>query len=215
MKNLDRFGDREEHAALLARKASLREHLRRQRARLSEQERAHATAAIMQQVRALPAFQQAGVVHTYVSFGDEVATHDLIRMRLAAGAPVAVPKVIKQEKRLAHFFVPHFAALQPGVLGILEPSPEHGAVPAPAIAAFEVILVPGLGFDRRGNRLGYGQGYYDRFLAEAPGLKIALAFRSQLVTSIPVAAYDQRVDLIVTEEEVIRCAETHEFRPPR
>ncbi len=214
MKSLDSFGKREEHAALLARKAGLRKYLRRQRARLSDQERAHATAAILQQVRALPVFQQAGVVHTYVSFGDEVATHDLIRMRLAAGALLAVPKVIKQERRLAHFFIPHFAALQPGVLGILEPSPEHGALPAPAVAAFEVIIVPGLGFDRRGNRLGYGQGYYDRFLAEAPGLKIVLAFRGQMVTSIPVAAYDQRVDLIVTEDEVIRCGETQAFHPP-
>ncbi|MDZ7266722.1 MAG: 5-formyltetrahydrofolate cyclo-ligase [candidate division KSB1 bacterium] len=215
MKNFHGCGDRDGQPLLSARKAELRELLRRQRALIPETTRASATAAILEHMRMLPSLQQAKVVHTYVSFGEEVGTHDLIHARLAAGAPVAVPKVIRKEKRLAHFFIPHFAALQPGVLGILEPSPEHGAIPVPAPADFEVILVPGLGFDRRGNRLGYGRGYYDRFLAETTGLKIALAFHCQIVAGIPVAAHDQRVDMIITEQEVIRCADRHAVRPPR
>ena len=74
-----------------------------------------------------------------------------------------------------------------------------------ATETFDLVLVPGLAFDRTGNRLGAGKGYYDRFLAGMKAPKIALAFAFQIVEPVPTAPHDQRVDMIVTEDEVITC----------
>ncbi len=92
--------------------------------------------------------------------------------------------------------------------GLLEPDAELTEL-ADASEA-ELILVPGLGFDARGARLGLGGGYYDRFLAEVEGTQLGLAFEWQLLSEVPMSGHDQRVDGIVTELRVIQIARAEE-----
>lgn len=193
-------------STIAGRKASLRTHLKKVRQNFPEPERQRANAAIFAQIKNLPEYRAASVIHTFVSWRDEVDTHALIKASFAAGKRVAVPRVPPNKLQLEHYFIPDFAALVPGTLGILEPSSGPGAQPAPASTRFDVIFVPGLAFDRSGNRLGYGRAYYDQFLAETKALKIGLAFALQIVEEVPIAPHDQRVDLIITEQEVIRAA---------
>jgi 5-formyltetrahydrofolate cyclo-ligase len=191
------------HAIFLSKKA-LRTQMRQIRRALPESERERASSNIMQRLMPLEAYQRAQAVHTYVSWRDEADTHALIRVMRHEGRRVIVPKVQQHPRTLLHFSIDDFSMLVPGAFGILEPSEEKGAQPAAAdIAA--LVIVPGLAFDRQGHRLGYGAGYYDHFLAEISAPKIALAFAAQIVEEVPAAAHDQRVDFVVTENEVIVC----------
>lgn len=184
-------------------KKTLRPQMRQRRLAMPAPERENAGMLIRQKLQALESFQRAQTIHTYVSLPEEVDTQALIHAALRAGRRVAVPKV--QGPALAHFFIDDLAALEAGVYGIGEPREEKGAKRVEEKNAFDLVLVPGLAFDRQGHRLGYGAGYYDRFLAEISAPKIGLAFAAQIVEKIPAAPHDQRVDFIVTEKEVIRA----------
>ncbi len=167
--------------------------------------RQQAGAEIAQKVLALECYQHARTIHTYISWQEEVATHELIHLLLRAGRTVIAPRVHTSNNTLAHYALSHFDALAPGASGILEPSAEHGAVRCDDLSTIDLILVPGLAFDRPGNRLGYGGGYYDRLLAEIDAPKVGLAFAVQIVADLPIEPHDCRVDFIVTEQEVISC----------
>jgi 5-formyltetrahydrofolate cyclo-ligase len=184
-------------------KARLRALMRARRRQLDPAWKATASQTIVSHLEALPVFQQARVVHTYVAWRNEVDTHDLIRRLSQGGRRVAVPKVETATGQLRHYFIADFSGLQKGAFGILEPSPDPDRLAAPP--QFDLVLVPGLAFDRAGNRLGMGEGYYDRFLIEVHAPKIALAYDFQLVEKLPAEAHDQCVDIIVTEKEVIVC----------
>ncbi len=187
-------------------KKTLRAQMRQQRRAVPPAERARASAMIKQNLTALEAYQRARTIHTYVSWQDEVDTHAVISEALQAGRRVAVPKVQRAARTLVHYFIDDFSALEAGAYGILEPSEEKGARKVAEKNAFDLVLIPGLAFDREGHRLGYGAGYYDRFLAESRMPKIGLAFATQVVERVPKTAHDQRVDFIVTENEVICSA---------
>lgn len=92
--------------------------------------------------------------------------------------------------------------LQPGQFGILEPAKDAPC----AGSTFDLILVPGLAFDRRGGRLGRGKGYYDRFLCETTGLRAGIGFEDQIVEEIPCEAHDVRVDFLITPAGIFPCA---------
>lgn len=187
------------------RKAALRARMRQVRRELTPEFRAHASAAIAQRLLARSCYQCAATIHTYVAWQEEAGNHDLLRAMLAEGKALVTPKVKAQTKQLENFLIPNFSALAPGAFGILEPSSARGALRFAALREIDLIIVPGLAFDREGNRLGYGGGYYDRLLAEIAAPKVALAFAAQIVESVPAEAHDERVDCIVTEEEVISC----------
>lgn len=185
-------------------KKMLRDQMRAWRRQLDPAWRAAASEAIVSRLETLAIFQQAQVIHTYVAWRNEVDNHDLIRRLLRAGRRVAVPKVERGTHELSHYFITAFSELKPGAFGILEPVPGQSRIASPQ--QFDLVLVPGIAFDRSGHRLGMGQGYYDRFLAQVKAPKIALAFSFQVTDRIPVEAHDQRVDAIVTEKEVINCS---------
>jgi 5-formyltetrahydrofolate cyclo-ligase len=96
-----------------------------------------------------------------------------------------------------------FSDLSPGTYGILEPKKEK--IKPTSIHEIDIVLVPGVAFDRFGHRLGQGGGYYDWFLSKTNVVSIGLAFEFQILKEIPVEPHDQRVDLIVTEEKLIEC----------
>lgn len=187
-------------------KTVLRQKMLRLRRALPPEAREEKSERIIRRLTELPVYQEADCVLCYLSKEDEPATDRLIRQRLAAGRNTAVP-VLRPEEGI---FVPARLAdwekdLITGPYGIREPAP---AFFRPVAASqIDLVLVPGVVFDRRGNRIGFGKGYYDRFL-RTPGLRapaVALAFALQVVPGVPAAAHDVPVDAIVTEDEVIDC----------
>lgn len=122
---------------------------------------------------------------------------------LRLGKRVALPKVKLPERQIESYYINELNDLHPGAFGIMEPDP---ACCAPALPGeLEVIIVPGVGFDRAGRRLGSGHGYYDRFLPQCAATRVGLAFSLQLCETVPSDAHDQRMDFVVTEEEIIAC----------
>lgn len=146
------------------------------------------------------------VIFVYVSFRSEVQTHTLIQKLLQQGKQVVVPVTVAANKKLIPVIIHNFNELNPGYCSILEPRPEIRATQQIFGADIDLVLLPGSVFDIRGGRMGYGGGYYDRFLAnEAPqSLRIGLAYDLQVVDKIDLQAHDELVDLIVTEKRIIQ-----------
>jgi 5-formyltetrahydrofolate cyclo-ligase len=139
-------------------------------------------------------------VHLFIgALPGEVQTLPIIRWCWSDGRQVIVP-VVGADRVMGHLFLTPETALARTRWGGLEP---EGGEPADPVAV-DVVLVPGVAFDRSGNRLGMGGGYYDRFLAGISAPKIALAHAFQIVEAVPVDERDQRVDAIVTPDEVVR-----------
>ncbi len=167
--------------------------------------RAH-SLAVAQRLVTIPAYVTAESLAVYVSFGAEIETHDLIRQWLAAGRQVCIPTFNAGGYRLAE--IQDFDQdLQAGKLNILEPR----LVRPVSATRPHVWLVPGLAFDRNGNRLGRGKGYFDALLARAPGVKIALTHDFQILNEVPTEVHDVRMDFIVTEIQVFQCPRSYEL----
>lgn len=150
----------------------------------------------------------AHVFFIYLNFRSEVQTHDIVRRCLAEGKTVTVPLTLANESRLlAVRITDPKNQIEPGYCMIPEPvkSMVSGSVVDPA--EIDMVIVPGSVFDRFGGRLGYGGGYYDRFLAQeaAGALRIGLAYELQLVDQVPLEPYDQLMDFVVTEKKIYNC----------
>lgn len=185
-------------------KKQLRKEIIARRNSLAAVDREEKSALITRRVLALPFWEQARIIMCYVSFGSEVNTFPLITTALEQGKRVAVPLCQPEGRRLLAAEVSDFPGdLRPGTWGILEPRPETLRPLAPGF--IDLVLVPGVAFDRAGNRLGYGGGYYDRFLATLrPGARaIALAFSEQIVADVYPQAHDRPVDMVITDGGII------------
>jgi 5-formyltetrahydrofolate cyclo-ligase len=177
-------------------------HLRR----LHQQDGVRRSELIFQRVAGLPEYSSARTVLCYVSFRSEVSTHPFLAKMEADGKRVIVPYCLRQ--RLELFCFDSLSDLVPGTLGILEPKPELRELShrRSTVQELDLLVIPGLAFDRHGGRVGYGKGYFDRLLPEArpDALLAAVAFECQLVDAVPMQPYDVRVDAVVTENEVYR-----------
>ena len=156
----------------------------------------------------LPLLDNCASLLIYVAFRSEVQTLPIITSLLEAGKNVAVPLTLVREKRLLGITIRDPEKdLCPGYCGI--PEPETSLIPDNTIdpADLDLVIVPGSVFDRQGGRLGYGGGYYDRFLAlEAPrATRIALAYQLQMVDKIDLEPHDQTMDMIITENKIYTC----------
>lgn len=174
------------------------------REEMEEEEVVRRSEEIRGKVLEIPEIRNAHVIMLYASKGKEVRTDELISDLLRLGKRVVLPKTNVEGKEIIPIEI-----LDPekdlviGNYGIREPRDEAKRVDPEEI---EVAVVPGVAFDRNGNRIGRGAGYYDRFLAEIRGRAfiIALAFGFQIVDKIPSSDSDVPVDLIVTEEATYR-----------
>lgn len=190
---------------MLRDKPALRRLVQGRRDQLDAAARTACSAAITQRVLALPAVTGAQCVLAYLSFGSEFDTAALVDALRARHARLVLPKIDKAARRLRLFQVDDPAVdLAPGVWGIREPREDRcREVPQ---AEIDLVIVPGLAFTRRGDRLGYGGGYYDGLLGDWPGrpVLVAPAFEVQIVDALPLEAHDVPVDVIVTESQVSR-----------
>ncbi len=153
----------------------------------------------------LPGWQGAGTVLLYVSaFPEEIRTAPFLSLAYRAGKRVILPRVDRSDHRLRlHPVSDPERELAPGVLGILEP---HADLPEVAPSAVDWALVPGVGFDDRGYRLGRGAGHYDRLLPQMRSdcLCWALCLSCQLVPGLPVEPHDVPVDGVTSPDRTIR-----------
>jgi 5-formyltetrahydrofolate cyclo-ligase len=187
-------------------KQALRNEVLALRENLSWEEIGAGSKKIAERLFSLPEYRQAAVVMYFLNFGKEVDTLAMVPASLAHGKRVVAPKTVHHERRLLLSEIRDPALdLAPGRWGIPEPKPEM--LRLVDAAEIDLVIVPGVAFDERGHRLGYGGGYYDRFFAalrqEVP--LVALAFELQVVPQVPVDSWDRRIDLVLTEERSIDC----------
>ena len=180
-------------------KAALRQDMMARRDALPERERR--SAAICAQIIAMPTYAAARSIHCFLAMRSEVDTRPLIAEALARGKQVAVPVVVPKAAELTHAWLDSLDAgdLVAGNFGTFNPRDMRPAHPGD----WDLTIVPLLAFDRRGYRLGYGKGFYDRLLGGAPMPTIGVAFAAQEVDALPVEPFDVPLDCIVTEDEVI------------
>lgn len=183
----------------------------KRRALLSPAQIDHDSAAITAHICSMPAFSASQTVMAYMALPQEVQTADLMRYARRQHKRVAVP-VVTAQGLLAVECPSQPRDFQRGAYGILEPRDRSAIVPLAEIAW---VLVPGLGFDPEGNRLGYGAGYYDRFLNQLPATAVygGVAFHLQMVSHIPSMAHDVPMQFVVTERGWHSCEPIHPTRP--
>ncbi len=188
-------------------KTALRQSYLRQRKQLNAEQACALSQKAQQRVIALPAFRAARTVGLYAPFGNEVDTELLCDFAQGAGAAVAYPRITHGTMEFVRF--DNECAWRPGTFGILEPSIEPQLAHSCQVTAdvFDVIVVPGVAFDFTGNRLGYGKGFYDRFLAQcAPQcVFIGLAYDFQLEHKLPREAHDIALDYVITDVKSFAC----------
>jgi 5-formyltetrahydrofolate cyclo-ligase len=149
-------------------------------------------------------FKQASTILFYVSYDNEVYTHDMIKESKKMGKRVVVPFSDKANRRLILSELDNWSSLKPGSYGILEPSKDE--IKEFSIEKIDLIIVPGVGFDESGRRIGHGKGYYDNLLKKLKdSLIIGLAFELQIIDKIPVNKHDIPVKKIITENRLIDC----------
>jgi len=185
-------------------KKKLRKEVIEKRNSLPSLERKKKDVHIMKKLLTLPEFKKAHTLLFYASFRTEVNTIDMIKESLKIGKRVVLPKVDKDRHRLNLYEIKDIGELIPGDSGIPEPFlPDAKFV---NVNDIDLMIIPGTGFDYSGNRLGYGAGYYDAFLSDMHEKipLIALAYEEQLVQSIPSEPHDIKVDIIVTDKQVIK-----------
>lgn len=142
-------------------------------------------------------FQNSKTIFCYVSFKNEVDTYGIIQEAFRRKKKIYVPRLDIHRKVMFPVRIHNVAKdLVPGAFGILEP--REGLKPARNVK-LDLMIIPGLGFTKKGARLGRGAGYYDRFLSGLSGLKVGIAFREQLLTKIPMEGHDVFMDHVMTD----------------
>ena len=185
-----------------ARKRMLRDEMRQRRRALTD--RPARSQAVWKHVFDLPEYRAATTVMCYVDFASEVRTQRFLAAALGGSKRIVVPYCLGDQLQL--FLLERMEELAPGTYGILEPRVPWRSRQAKRVEAAELdlVIVPGVAFDRRGARLGNGKGYYDRFLVrvrpDAP--LVALAFECQLFAEIPTQPHDVSMNQVITEEAV-------------
>ena len=187
-------------------KSSLRSNYLAVRKSIPARSRLESDSSIESALWAFPLFAEAPLVLSYVSFSAEVGTRSVIERVLKEGRRVGVPRIDVASRTMTFHEISSLDELELGMKGILEPSAAATRLSEPAQLVGSVCLVPGLVFDGAGYRVGYGGGYYDRFLAFYPGDKIGLAWTGMISSNpLPVEKGDVPVDFIATEFGVWSC----------
>lgn len=184
-------------------KATLRRQMRDRLRELSAVARARAAEAACQRLRQQPVWITTKSVLFFAPLPQELNIWALLTEAQAAGRTVALPRFDRSTQQYTAAVLSDLNTdLRPGWLGISEP---HGDCPNLAMNRLDLILVPGLAFDPCGRRLGRGKGYYDRLLADAPGMKCGVAFDEQVVSEVPVGPRDVRLNCILTPSRWLEC----------
>ena len=186
-------------------KITLRGVLLQKRAEFSREERKEMDRHIAAGLIDSPLFKNASMLLIYAPLENEINLLPVAHMARKQGIPVAFPRCDKEANTMQFYILPEGQKLTPGAYGIPEP-PEDAPLCHPDKHA--LCIVPALSYDLEGNRIGYGKGYYDRYLATFPGVTVGAAYASMLLKSVPTEAHDLPVDWLFTERGVYHCTQT-------
>jgi len=164
------------------------------RNRLNSKEIARRSKSIQQFVINSREFRLAKIVGAYFALGSEVTTELIIKHAKILGKKIALPRV--EEDKITFYELPSTKSLIEGRFGIMEPPP------CEKMRKIDLLIVPGIAFDKKGNRLGYGKGFYDRLLSGKRTFSIGLAYSFQLLENLPHEKYDKRLDAIASEDGI-------------
>ncbi len=167
--------------------------------------RAEYSRRIAQTLISLPQFGAARTVHCYLSFGTEVETEYIRLAAFASGKRVAVPIHEKHNPILQHRFITDTHEFTPGHWNVPVPIIDNTVLLSAAdlaLTASDIIIVPLVAFDRSKHRLGYGKGFYDRFLHTEKAITIGIGFSIQEVEHIPIEPHDETLSMIITENTI-------------
>lgn len=178
-------------------KAELRRAAAAAREAIDPRHRVAASRAVAERILGSATFGSAGVILVYAAMRGELDPAGITSTALAAGRCVAFPQVDWSARQLVPVRLREPSALRPGRYGV--PELPDDALEAVPVETIDLVLVPGLAFDRRGCRLGYGGGFYDRLLPRLRAVRLGLAFAAQIVDRLPAEAHDVRMTAVVTE----------------
>lgn len=156
-----------------------------------------ASGKIQKKLKKIYTFKNAQKIGVYYPIGSEIFTQDIIQELLSQGKEVFLPKVVGETMEFRKII--DFSSLEHGSFDIMEPKDD-----CPIDNHLDVILVPTVGIDQSGIRLGYGHGFYDKFLAENKITTISLTLEKQIIKKIPKSEHDISIDWIVTEDKMIQ-----------
>ncbi len=178
-------------------KDRLRKNYREKRLSFRPEQKEQYDRDILKNVISLYQYKNSSLVLTYVSKDIEVDTLKLIKKALEDGKQVAVPKCIDGTRSMEFYYITGFDMLESGTFGVLEPMTDV----CKRVEEFKnsMCIVPGMAFDSDGYRLGYGKGYYDRFLLNYEGAAVGLCYSCCVKWSLPRGRFDKAVDVLVTE----------------
>ncbi len=192
-------------------KAELRSRYKKLRLDLSPAVKEEMNQKILNRVMNLWQYRESSLILTYVSTPIEVDTHRLIEKSLGAGKRIAVPRCVPGTREMEFYLIRSLDELSPGTFGVLEPDPAKSILLEDVSTG--LCIVPALAFDYQGYRLGYGKGYYDRFLARFGGSTVGLCYDNCMVKSLPAGRYDRPVHLIITQRKTLTGIDNTRRRP--
>ena len=183
-------------------KSELRQKYRSLRQTMPQEIKTQKDEAIAAQVRRLWQYQRNAVLLIYVSTAIEVDTFRIIRQAIADGKRVAVPRCIPDSRNMEFYYINSTDELSPGMFGVLEPDENPDRLYKESEGG--LCIVPAFSYDWNGYRLGYGKGYYDRFLSRFEGNMVGICYSECVQRSLPHGRYDRPVELLVTESYLRR-----------
>lgn len=180
-------------------KKQIRKYIKDRKKEMSESQIKEYSYIIQEKLFSLEEYMNSDNIYIYINYNQEVITSEIIKRSLALGKKIYVPKVYEDVMKF-HQITSLDEDLAPGVLGILEPT--NSLIDQTRDG---LLIMPGLAFDRQFKRVGYGGGYYDKYLALPNShTKIALAYEFQILDSIETDEFDQKVDIIITQNNILR-----------
>lgn len=182
-------------------KSELREELMKLRDSFSQEEREKAEKRMTELFFSLASVRYAKNLLLYSPIKSEPDVSELAERGMSLGKRVALPVSDPSEPKMEYFFIDGEGRLEKGAFGIPEPSKDSERYEGDG--ALDICVVPAVAFDRKGHRLGYGKGYYDRFLSGFMGVKVGLCMSSLLLDSLPSGRFDVPVNVIITEKGVL------------
>ncbi len=180
-------------------KSALRKHLLEKRDATSAELRDIASEKIHENLRKISPYTNSQNIACYFPIGSEVDTHDIMLNILKQGKNLLLPKIV--DDNIQFYIVSNLEKLERGSFEIMEPKDSCDRA-----KKIDCVLIPTVGVSKLGVRLGYGYGYYDRFLSSTNAVKISLTYSKQIVKSIPSDSHDIKIDWIVTEDENIKIS---------
>ena len=182
-------------------KKILRQRIRSRLLEMSNEEHEELSNKIAENLFTLEEWKKAKTIGITISIPPEISTVRIIEQAWREGKSIAVPKCYPEEKTMDFKKITSFNQLESVYFGLLEPIEETKKA---SVEELDVLVVPGLAFSREGYRLGFGGGYYDRFLSHFRGKTLALTYDVQLINDLPIEVHDIAVGKLITPTKILR-----------